>query len=283
MSSRENEESRQYVLPGYMDQPDVPVEPVCHISDQFSASVTRYFMDLLPVPIQMSGIVSAAGSLEAAEDLFDTATQVDWTARIGLGRMVDVTPVAKATAAGKILEADLSPDKIIDAARIIAKSNQYHYVHKENYNKEYYGSIAEILGLSDQVMDVQRAIIDTRIISSREIGWTATASYFQGYGLELFNPHLRLNGDIGIPIGFDMQLSPSLWFDTEFSDSPGYSGGLNLGFAIDHTTDWNSYARVSVQGSVATEADPHFWYSLYLSTQVQLFNRLSCGLAIWLG
>jgi hypothetical protein len=234
-------------------------------------------MDLVPVPIQLSG----RGSLRL-EDLYEPEIYADWTAHLGIGRILDVTPVARAIGVAEKLNADLANEQIIDASRIIAKSDEYRYLHRGNYDEEYYGAVAAALSLSDQVMAVRRALLDTGTISKRRIGWSFVISYYQNYLYDLMqleyedipDPHLRLNGDLAIPIGLAAQLSPSIWLGTLLSEAPYFYGGFDVNVTIDHSTDWSSSAGLYFGGNYDPGSDLVVMYTLYAGTRIQLIDRL---------
>ena len=233
-----------------------------------SVSVTRYFTNLIPVPIQVFGEGYVQSRLQQSD--VSVVDYASWSAGIGLGRIVDVRPVARILAVAEKLGADFSTEQILDASSIVAKSSEYMYRHRGHFDEEYYGEIAGVLGLSDEVLSVQRALWDTSTISERNVGWSTRVAFRQSYdGEQRSIPHLRLSGDLGVPIGLNMQLSPwlrsSVYFDGLYVDAT-----LGTRYAVDHSTNWAS----SVGGAATVDSDSRLSYGLSASTRILLIDRL---------
>ena len=147
------------------------------------------------------------------------------------------------------------------------------------------------MSLSDQVMAVRRALLDTSAISSRPTGWSFVISYYQNYQYDLMqleyedipDPHLRLNGDLAIPIGLAAQLSPSIWLGVQVSEDPYAYGGLYVNFGFDHSTNWSSFTALSFWGNYSPGSDPLVSYSLYAGTRIQIIDRLYSDVAVSVG
>lgn len=233
-----------------------------------SVGATRYFTNLIPVPIQVFG----EGHVQSRLQQGDTSVvdYASWSAGLGLGRIVDVRPVARILAVAEKLGADFSTEQILDASRIVAKSDAYMYRHRGHFNEEYYGNLAGILGLSDEVLSVQRALRDTSTISERNVGWSTRVSFRQSYdGMQLSSPSLRFSGELGVPIGLNMQFSPWLGSSVHFN---GFYVDATLGarYAVDHSTNWAS----TVQGSASVDSELRLSYGLSASTRIRLIDRL---------
>lgn len=249
------------------------------IANDASASITKYFPGLLPVPIS----VSVDGRLESV--VTDSTTNImDYaflSAGIGVGRLVDVTPVARIIATASKLGLDLTNEQAIDAARIAARSIEYWYRHRGRYDEEYYGAIAEALDMGDVGLAVRRAYLDTSTAVYRRTGWSAqiyaSQSYFDTFSGD---PRLGIVGVLEIPIGLDVQLSTDLrgnvWIDQFFGDVAA-DAILGVRVGIDHTANWSSSTRCWL----GIGSDLNLFYSLSAYTTVRLIDRLYSSASIW--
>lgn len=253
------------------------------------ASVTYYLTELLPFPLQVfaEGYVEpGVMTTEPGESLIDqdepgVTLYANWCAGIGLGRLVDVTPVAVVLRMAENLGLDLSRKQVIDIARIVAKRGEYQYRYRGRVDETYYGDIAAALGMEEEALAVRRALRDTSTVSTRRVGWSLRiAGYCQEFAdTELQDPSLRITADVGIPLGLSMQLSPYLFEEWQYGGSAvTVEAGTRLSW--DRGAAWNQYldAWIGIYPNTASSWGMDLGYGLRAGTRVQIYDRLYLSL-----
>ena len=201
---------------------------------------------------------ASVGASSASNDL-DTALGLG----IGYGRVVNVTPMAKAIRlvdaliqAGSIRR---KPSKAVynQIAQIIAKDSEYASKYgRKNYQKSWIGDIesalrsAGVLSSSNLnaagVLGIRQVLVDERI-STRKLGWKVRAglnyvgSNFSGIKNK---PGLELGAEYHRPISNRTQFSNeavlSTVFDNTASDAYKLKNQMSLTHEVDDRIDWEN-------------------------------------------
>ena len=226
-------------------------------------------------------------STEPGQSLIDSndpgvTLSANWRVGVGVGRLVDVTPVADVLAMAENLDLELSSEQILEVAAIVAKVGEYQYRHRGRFDEAYYGDIAAALGMQDQALAVQRALWDTWTISRRLVGWSVRlAPYCQDFSdTQLGSPAMRLTVDVGIPIGLSMQLSPYLRQVYEYGESDvTLTAGTR--FTWDHIRHWSESLDASVSLYPATFGGMDVGYALNAGTYIHRWERFYLQVESW--
>lgn len=257
-------------------------------TNSIHAFVNAYFTEL---PFRLGGGGLLHTDLSLYPDEVYTSLGLDWFGNIGIGRVINVTPVAQIVKVARVLGIDPTNEQVLDASQVISKSEEYKYLYREKYEETYYGAIANALDSADRSTTIRR-LLDTLVVSPRQIGWSVQAkyqqSYFTGSNGESFRPiYLSVDAKFGIPLGLNMQLSPSLYIGGVIQEGfyPKNSADnrifrwLDIDYYIDRTNDWSSSISLGLDTSHTAKSRSFISFTVWADTEILVLERLKTGVS----
>ncbi len=210
------------------------------------------------------------------------------TAGLGYGRVVNVTPMARAIRVVAALRnngsltAEPSNDKYQEIATIIAKEAEYRSKHGVRYYQQYWvADIEKVLGGTIGARGAIRAndVLGNERISTRKHGWLVRAgigAVLSDYDGETGKPAVEVGAEYHRPIGNQTQFSNEAILTTTLKDSnKSYivKNNMSLTHEISDVIDWEN--KWTVDYSKSDNVDAITNHTLSSAFNYQLGNQLA--------
>jgi len=208
---------------------------------------------------------------------------------LGVGRVTEVTPIARVIAASKeVLSAsvgELSREAILDVAEMIDKKDAYMSDFEDDWEERFYEDLEEVLeshgasGLSlGQVFRLREALFSYIYrISPKFIGWEFSAGYESSlrYDGTLRGERgtLHAHFEYARPIALNKQFRATVFSSLPFGQMDLRAQG-RVSYTIDHTYHWASYARGVVGIDVPEGESAYHYYKIRLGSYYGITNEL---------
>ena len=230
---------------------------------QSSATVDNYFQ-----PGSKGSFWYGKGEIGAKKDQDKPFTKA--TVGLGYGRVVNVTPMARAIRVIQALRSkgtlrsDPADSAYQAVAEIIAKEEQYKSRHGlRDYNQYWIGDIEKALGASLGASGTIRAydVLTQERISTRKHGWLVRAgvgAVLSDYDGETGKPAVEVGAEYHRPLSNQTQFSNEAIFTTTLKDnskSYNFNNTMSLTHELTDVIDWDnkwllSYNKLDDAGSI---------------------------------
>ena len=209
----------------------------------------------------------------------DRSDHVWLWAGLGVGRVTEVTSVARAIAASREVfsasAGELSKEAIKDVAEMIDKRHAYIQDFQEEWETRFYGDLGELLeshGASElsfsQALKLREVMFSPIYrISPKLIGWEFSVEYensltYDG-AFRRSRGKVRTHFEYARPMALNQQFHASLYLSLPLGQMDLRTEG-RFSYTIDHSYDWTSYARtvLSLKAPVGETAFHHYEISL---------------------
>lgn len=233
-----------------------------------SATYDKYF-----VPGSNGAFWFGSASVRANDAFDDLETTA--SAGLGYGRVVNVTPMAKAIrvmdelAKRGIISVKPAKNVYQQVASVIAKESEYASKHGSDYEIKWLSDIEQIIKNSGTnnlgaagVLKIRDVLVDENI-SLRRYGWKVRAGL--GYVGTNFDgltnkPLLTVGAEYHMPLSNQMQFSNEAKFNAIVNDGDNgynFNNQMSLTYEIDDRIDWQNswnlgYAKNTVSGDNVT-------------------------------
>ncbi len=245
-----------------------------------SATVDNYFQ-----PGSKGAFWYGKGELGARKDQEKAFTKL--TVGVGYGRVVNVTPMARAIRVIQALrrkgtlQSDPSNDTYQAVAEIIAKEDQYRSRHgAKNYNQYWIGDMEKALNTTLGAPGVIRAydVLTQERVSTRKHGWLVRAgigAVLSDYDGETGKPAVEVGAEYHLPLSNQTQFSNEAIFTTTLKDNSKsyiFNNEMSLTHELTDIIDWEnkwllSYDKLDNADSVTSN-------TLTSSFNYELTNQL---------
>jgi len=204
---------------------------------------------------------------------------VSLRAGLGVGRVTEVTSVARAIAASREVfsasTGELSKEAIKDVAEMIDKRRAYVEDFRDEWESRFYGDLGELLesyGASElsfaQALKLREVMFSPVYrISPKLIGWEFAVEYensltYDG-AFRRSRGWLLTNFQYARPMALNQQFRASLYLSLPLGQMDLRSEG-QVSYTIDHSYNWTSYARTGLRlkAPVGETASHHYEISL---------------------
>jgi hypothetical protein len=250
------------------------------LSDEGYEDINYYINNALPFPISID-----ADSLQSVYWNDVARKKPDYSVNldigIGLGRIIDVSPISRAAEFCKCLGENLDPELIDKLAEVIGKKLYYQYLYWDSFKKEYYNMLNRILGNKYDALELERIDSDTGTVYPSKSGFHFSALYEFDYQYSQQNPMPEITRHkfrIGIeyyqPIGSLLELDSSASCSQDLDDFKDYDITMSAGLSLFINNTWSSYVSVGYEfDPIASPGE----MSLQAGSSIRLFQRFYAG------
>lgn len=248
-----------------------------------SGEVANYFR-----PNSKGAFWYGSGSIRAEKDAEDVASKIGLG--LGYGRVVNVTPMAKAIRLVEALRQQGSlktvPSKAVyqQIATVIAQENAYKSKHKlGQYQQYWFTDIEKAFGqgaLGAGAIIKAYDVLNNGLISARLHGWKVTG----GLGVVLSNldgtdggdPSLDFGAEYHRPISNKTQFSNVASLSTVYGDDTGYQfyNTMGLTYELSDKVDWDNKWNLSHVDTGVAGVDGKTDHALSSTLRYYLNNQL---------
>ncbi|MCK5813693.1 MAG: DUF481 domain-containing protein [Cocleimonas sp.] len=245
-----------------------------------SATVDNYFQ-----PGSKGAFWYGKGEVGAKKDQKKAFSKA--TIGVGYGRVVNVTPMARAIRVIQALrqKGTLQSDPVNSTyqavAEIIAKEDQYRSRHgAKNYNQYWIGDIEKALNATLGAQGVIKSydVLTQESISTRKHGWLVRAgvgAVLSDYDGETSKPAVEVGAEYHLPLSNQTQLSNEAIFTTTLKDDSKsyiFNNELSLTHELTDVIDWENKWLLSY--NKFDEADSTTANTLTSAFNYELTNQL---------
>ena len=214
---------------------------------------------------------------------------VSLRAGLGMGRITEVTSVARAIAASREVfstsTGELSKEAIKDVAEMIDKRRAYREDFRDEWETRFYGDLGELLqsyGASElsfaQALKLREVMFSPVYrISPKLIGWEFAVAYESSLTYDgAFRGSrgwLLTNFKYARPMALNQQFQASsyVWLQLGQTDLRGKG---EVSYTIDHSYNWTSYARTVLNLKAPVGETATHRYEISLGTYRGMSNDL---------